>query len=159
MTLLDRVRAATDPRCLVRRCRKAGCTVPLVDSPPHVVLDLDKPGSPAGANRARCDYLVFLHEARRASSTLVALELKRGRPSGGVVDQLQGGTDAADRLIPVSESVEFLPVVAHRGIHRRVRDELRRCVVRFRDAAEPVYLIECGEPLAIAVTRALSVRR
>ena len=151
MTLVQSVRSHIDPQCVVRSCKKQGCKVPLSKAPAeHVVLDLDKPGSPFSEQETRCDYLVFL-EGDGEVGQAVALELKRGQAQVGIVDQLQAGADIAARLIPKDENVDFTPVAAHKGIHSKVRKILVKRAVKFRQQRFPVLLITCGTPLMKAL--------
>ena len=60
----------------------------------RLILDLDRPASPFGADEARCDYLLFI-QPPEAQMCVVPLELKGGSARTHVVDQLQAGARAS----------------------------------------------------------------
>ena len=148
MTLVESVRAQVAPSVLVRRCNKSGCNVPLKGVPqPHLVLDLDKPGSPLGQSETRCDYLI-VGENSGKSDWAVALELKRGQVHADVANQLQAGANVTDQLVPPKADIDFKPVVAGRGFHSHLKRTLAKRKVQFRQKQLAVILISCGTPLA-----------
>ena len=65
-TILERVRLALSPGCLIRhRLKKDGCKVLLTNAPnPRLIVDFDKPGSPLSQDTTRCDYLVIAEDQR-----------------------------------------------------------------------------------------------
>ena len=151
MTFLQSVRSQVDSRMVAHRCSKEGCKVPLQGAPqPHLVLDLDRPGSPLGKSETRCDYLL-VGEYGGQSGWAVALELKRGKVHAEVANQLQAGADVVDALVPQQADVGFTPVVAGRGFHSNVKKTLAKQRIQFRQVQMAVVLMSCGKPLAKAV--------
>ena len=150
MTLVQSVRAQVAPSVVARVCSKKGCKVPLKGVPqPHLVVDLDKPGSPLGKSDTRCDYVV-IGENNNQAGWAVALELKRGKVHTDAADQLQAGADVTDQLVPRNAKIEFKPVVAGRGFHSNLKKTLAKRKVQFRQQRMAVVLISCGTPLAKA---------
>ena len=151
MTLLQSVRSQVDSRTVAHRCSKEGCKVSLKGTPqPHLVLDLDRPGSPLGQSEVRCDYLLVGEHGGR-SDWVVALELKRGKVRAGVANQLQAGANVLDTLVPQQADIDFTPVVAGRGFHSNVKKTLAKQRIQFRHRRVAVVLMSCGTPLAKAV--------
>ena len=152
MTLVEAVRSLVEDKCLVRKCRKQGCAIPLTGAPRnHLIIDFDKPGSPLGAGQQRCDYLFVAREAGKPG-WVAPLELKSGPADGSKITvQLQAGANAADGLVPNGEQFNFRPVVAIRGIHTQQKRMLAKCRVQLRGQSALVKLIPCGAPLAQAL--------
>lgn len=155
MALLRRVRENVDARCIVRRCRKQGCTVSMTGAPSErIIVDLDREGAPIGTHERRCDYL-FFGESAGQQSWFAPLELKGGRLRGvrAIVAQLQAGADIAESLVPGSLRPLFEPVAVLKGSHKAQRDRLKRSEVRFRGVVKRVKLQSCGSPLASVFSR------
>lgn len=146
-----------DQRCHTRSCGKEGCSVSmkgvLAD---RVVIDLDCEalGLPDGS---RSDYVFVGSDVD--NTYVVPIELKSGRFSASkVLDQLQGGADAADRWLPTQCEFDFVPVLVHgRGVHRRERNVLRRRNVKLRQHERQTVLIRCGSPLMEALRKGCAV--
>ena len=162
---LEHIDRTVDPGCLVKTCEKQGCTVRLEDAPhPSRLIDMDHPGSPAGRDvrrrrprqrgARRCDYL-FVGEGGEATTLyVVPLELKSsGIKTGTVSSQLRAGAKVAERIVPGSSSIRFVPVAAHGGMHRKQIKDLARpgMGVPFRGEEYPIRLIRCGDPLVAAL--------
>ena len=97
----------------------------------------------------RCDYL---YVSENYTTQVVSIELKSGRVSSAnnAVDQLQSGADKADNWLPVKllQPVQFIAILAHgKGMHRKIRTNLRSLKVRFRGKSIQVTLLNCGDPL------------
>ena len=155
--LVASVRGKLDEACVgSRRLRKEGCSVSLRDAPqPHLIIDLDKPGSPLSQNQTRCDYL-FVAEVPSNRDWVVPLELKSGGlDAGKVAAQLQAGARAAEKLVQSGRTIRLRPVLAYGGsMHRAERTAMKKKTnwVRFRDYSEPVRQIRCGSPLTPALS-------
>lgn len=151
--LVDRVRGSLVLGCLVKGgLSKEGCKVRMTDAPdPRLVVDFDKPGSPAPPGATRCDYLLVA-EGGHGCGWVVPLELKRGKlHADQAVRQLQQGALAAEAIIPANEPIRFRPVVVSGGTRKHERDILKVRKVRFRDSTEPARLLSCGAPLVQAL--------
>ena len=148
--LVEIVRARVCGKCIAKRCKKGDCRVSLKDVPKqHLIIDFDKPGSPLGKAEKRCDYL-FVASESTDRNWLVPLELKKSSVDAKeVVKQLKAGADIAKKFVPSNIKVNFRPVVAHRGMHKAEREEIKkeRNKIRFRNLKEPVRLINCGDKL------------
>lgn len=78
VTLLEPLCECVDSACIVRRLRKEGCTLGLDGTHDRrLILDLDRPASPLGADETRCDYLVFIQPLERPMC-VIPIELKNG---------------------------------------------------------------------------------
>ena len=155
-----------DCGCLAETCDKQGCAVGLQGAPnPFLLIDMDHPDSPAGRNARRrrgrqrgvrrCDYL-FIGEGDEGTRLyVVPLELKSsGISVTRVSSQLRAGAKVAERIVPGSSSIRFVPVAAHGGkLHRKQIKDLARpgMGVPFRGEEYPIRLIRCGNPLAAAL--------
>ena len=153
--LVNAVRDRLEPKCLVNGgLKKDGCKVSMAHAPqPRLVVDFDKPGSPLGADRTRCDYL-FIAEDNDGLGWIAPLELKRGRLYAKmVVGQLQAGASAAEKFVPADAPVRFRPVAASGSVSKAERDVLRKKgnKVRFYGHVEAVRLMSCGAPLTGAL--------
>ena len=140
-----------DERCHASNCRKEGCSVSMKGVPAdRIVVDLDCEalGLPDGP---RCDY-VFV--GSDDDGTRVApIELKSGGfRASQVLDQLQGGADAADGWLPNDCAFEFIPILVHgKRVHRQALNTLRGRNVRLRRHERQTVLIRCGSPLMQAL--------
>ena len=148
--LVEAVREKVKDSCISKRCKKDGCGISLKSVPKQrLIIDFDKPGSPLGQADKRCDYLLVANGSADRN-WLVPLELKKGRVDAKqVVKQLKAGVNIAQKLIPSDIKVDLRPVVAHRGIDKAEREELKkqRSKVSFRNLRESVRLINCGDEL------------
>ena len=148
--LISQISRQFSDKCLVKSCKKEGCSVPLNRAPtPFILIDMDSPQAPVDQNATRCDYIFI---GGSCSIWLVPMELKKGRPQASEVKgQLQAGADIAHtRIIPHREQVRFLPVVAHggelrRAEHKKFLSDANR--VRFRNQRVRISLMRCGKPL------------
>lgn len=137
---------------LTDECEKQGCEVGLAGVPtPFHLIDMDRPGAPAQKG-SRCDYLLVGTDSRPNYDLYVApLELKSsGFRAQSASRQLASGAKAAERIVPKARC-RFVPVVAHRGAHRREIDELAKHPVRFRRKAYAIRLVKCCGELAEAL--------
>lgn len=111
-------------------------------------------GSPwlASEEGSRCDYLLVGADNGPNHDLYVApLELKSsGFHAHSVARQLAGGTRAAEKIVPKARC-RFVPVVAHRGAHRREINRLARHPVRYRGKPHAIRLMRCGDELAEAL--------
>ena len=133
-----------DPACLVDVIGKGSCGVSLDDAPqPHLVVDLDRTGSPLGGAQSKCDYLLFADP-----SLVMPIEIKDGAPNVAKVErQLQAGARAADGLAPRGVAILCRPVLVSKALRRQKQVDLRKALVRFRGREERVRRVACGDPL------------
>lgn len=139
-------------RCRVGRLKKDGCAVSMKGAPTQrIVVDLDCGDlQPVLRGERRCDYLFIGKEGK--ASWVSPIEMKSGGfKAADVIDQLQSGASAADALLPGGTPFQFVPVLAHRGVHRRQRDRFRSGRIHLRGQTRQVVLIRCGEPLKTAL--------
>lgn len=144
---VERIRQSVRSTCIAKHLRRASCTVGLTGFPePHLLIDLDLPGSPLDDRSVRCDYLVFAGDGKR--HFMVAPVEFKTKWREKTVKQLQAGADESDRRVPVALAVTFRPVVAlHRFSPKATRRSLRERV-SFRGRMEPIRVVLCGERLA-----------
>ena len=148
--IVEAVRDAFDQRTFVKsNLRKAGCRVRMTDVPePRLIIDLDKPGSPAASNAKCCDYLVFV-EDQHGVVWVAPLELKRGKlHADQVARQLQSGAKVAENRIAQSAAVTFRPVAVTGSASIHERNTLKKNRVKFHGRLEPIRLMKCGTSLA-----------
>ena len=153
---LEHVDEIVDPGCLAETCDKQGCTVELEGTPnPSRLIDMDHCRSPAGRNAKRCDYLFIGENDGTARLWVVPLELKSGGIRlGRVLPQLQAGARVAERIVPGSSSIRFVPVAAHDGkLNRKQIKDLanRKNGILFRNRKYRIQLMRCGDRLAPAL--------
>ena len=153
--LIDQIKKNLHKECLKKgKLRKKGCFVSLKNAPrPSIAIDMDKPQAPVGQNETKCDYIFI---GGSGNVFLVPLELKRGKlDASEVVKQLQAGANIADnRIIPMGEGVQFVPVAVCGGkFHRAERDRLAQRKIRFRSQSSNVRLLRCGDPLIKALPK------
>jgi len=150
-TLPEPVQNKIDPRCLAKgRPRKEGCDVRMTDAPaPRLVIDFDRPGSPAAGDDVRCDYLVIAEDGD-GEGLAVALELKRGQfRAKQTARQLQAGAVAVERLVPADRKIRFRPVAVSGRINKHGKAELKKPENRiaFRGHQEAIRRMSCGDSL------------
>ncbi|MYI90437.1 MAG: hypothetical protein F4073_00610, partial [Rhodobacteraceae bacterium] len=95
--------------CLVRKCQRDGCGLLLNPKSINKILDLDHVVLNL-ANHTRCDFLIFTKKNKRVY--VVPVELKSGGVSNakGVVDQLQGGVEQANRWLEKGVDFDLIPI-------------------------------------------------
>ena len=143
--LVESVADKVPGECHARRLRKEGCSVSLEGiAKTRVVVDLDCRTLDLAPESKRCDYLVVDEELD--ASRVAAVELKSGNfKAGPVVEQLQGGADAADQWLPAGSGFQFVAVLAHgRGIHKEDQKTLRSRKIKLRGQERQTVLIRCG---------------
>ena len=127
------------------------CEVSLEDAPrPHVAIDFDKPGSPLGKSKIRCEYL-FVADRDGGGGWVVPMEFKSSRMRvSKVAEQLQAGARVAERLVPKQSPISFRPVaVVYESMNKKQRKDLKDTgnAVRYRGCREPVRVLRCGDLL------------
>ena len=125
----------------------------------RVVVDLDCDALDLAPEGKRCDYLVVGEESDAA--WVAAVEHKGGAfKAGPVVEQLQGGADAAGQWLPAGSGFQFVPVLAHgKGVHKRDQRTLRSRRIRLRGQEKQTVLIRCGQELRKALPQATRQER
>lgn len=140
------------PCCRSKRCNKDGCRVDLRGiTKTRVLVDMDCRSLPIPEGRKRCDYLLVADESDK--TWIVPIELKSGRlKAEDVLEQLQGGADAAGIWLPTGTFVELVPVLAHgKSIHPQDLKVLRTRKVQLRGKKKATVLIRCRDPLTKAL--------
>ena len=143
--LVESVADKVPCECHARRLRKEGCAVSLKGiEETRVVVDLDCDALDLAPEGKRCDYLVVGEESDAAWVAVV--EHKGGAFKAGlVVEQLQGGADAADQWLPARSGFQFVPVLAHgKGVHKKDQRTLRSRKIKLRGQEKQTVLIGCG---------------
>lgn len=143
--------------CGCRRCREGGCAVRLNGIPEdRAIADITKPDLPVPLpkRRPRADFILVAAEGDDVWVSV--LELKEGGwEVNGVVRQLKGGAEIADKWLPdIEDGFTFLPVIAHgRAIRPRHRLRLREQPIRLRGMKVRAQTIRCGCSLARLLVR------
>ena len=138
--------------CESKRCDKDRCRVDLKGiQKTRVLVDMDCRSLPIPEGRKRCDYLLVADEPDKTWT--VPIELKSGGlKAADVVEQLQGGTEAANAWLPKGISIELIPVLAHgKSIHPQDLKTLRSRKIQLRGQKKATVLIRCGDPLTKAL--------
>ena len=153
--LVKGVRDKLCSSCLMAgRLTKEGCRVLMAGvADSRLVVDLDKPGSPAHSGAPHCDYL-FIADEENGVGWVAPLELKRGRlHADEVVRQLRGGATIAESLVPEAAPFTFRPVAACGSAPKAERNRLRNRSnrIRLHGRTEAVRLLSCGEQLVKAL--------
>ena len=145
--LVSSVAQEVDDDCHTNKCKRGKCSISLNDAPaPRLIVDLDGAALPIQQDQKRCDYL-FIGE-QDGTGWVVPIELKGGGfKVDDVAEQLQGGSNVADAWLPLGSPFQFVPVLAHRGIHRHDRDKLRYKQINLRGQGKRIKLLRCGAKL------------
>lgn len=148
---LESLRENFDSRCFENQCRKDQCSVSLAGTiRPHLIVDFDKPGSPIGRNKTRCDYLVAA-ESESGARWVAVLEFKSGKfKNKKLGNQLSASARAMESRISYDSKIFFRPVLASNGLGKSKRFEIRRNKVNFHEHEYPIRLISCGDKLSKA---------
>ena len=150
MTIVESVRQTVDNQCIERRCQRQGCRIRLEGIPKgHILIDMD---CYVDSSQVRCDFLFVGRMKIARDEWVIPMELKRGQvKASSVIDQLQAGAKAADRLIPPKANFEFQPVVASGRIKPEQSRKLRAKKIVFRGKKFAIRRIECGSSLTTAI--------
>ena len=146
------LRAACNPSCFVKTCKKDRCAVSLAGAPqPRAIIDLDSAHSPLGPAQVRCDYLFVADGKKGSPGWFAPIEITAGQSKSAVRirDQLQAGADVVAHLLPDNLQPKFVPVFAGK-LKKHEQTELRKdaCKVAFRGKRRLVRRIACGGRLA-----------
>ena len=147
--LVEAVRRKIEDSCIEDGAlRRKDCEISLEDAPrPRIVIDFDKPGSPLGESRKRCEYL-FVGDRDGGGGWVVPMEFKSSRMNvSRVAEQLRAGARVAERLVPKQSPISFRPVaVIYESVNKKQRRDLKeaRNAVRYRGYREPVRVLQCG---------------
>ncbi len=156
MSLVNQVKQNVDGRCVVRRCRKNGCSLKLNDlSGPFLLIDMDHENAPKGSqSEKKCDY-VFVGD-RGIGAWVAPLELKRGKLSASeVIPQLQAGAKMAERIVPNEGQIQFRPIAIHGGeLHSDEYKRLRGTRIEFYNQRERVRTARSKSSLVSALNKA-----
>ncbi len=108
-----------------------------------VDLDCDNLDIAWGDGDKYCDYLFIGEE--KVTAYVAPIELKGGSfRASEVIEQLQGGANAADKWLPPGDAFQFVPVLVHgKGINREDLKKLRRAKIKLRKHEPAPFLIRC----------------
>lgn len=163
-TVVEAVRAQTNPLCHATSCRDSGCSLDLTGAPaPYTLIHIDDPAFLVRGgqwrlpdDQRRCDYLFVGGEDTNGGPWVVPVELTTGRKEvNDFLAQIGGGIIVADELLPKGITCRFNPVggCRLRVLGREVADELRKRSnrVNFRNRPRNIELVECGGRLTSAL--------
>ena len=146
--LVAAVRAAVAPEAVDNRIDRDDCSLDIADTPvPQVAVNLDHRELDVPRDRPHCDYLFFVEDGMK--NWVIPIELK----SGGLrnkhtINQLQGGAEFADRLMPANGGFRLAAVIAYgRPLHASQRSDLLRRTIRLRNEVRQPLLHRCGDRL------------
>lgn len=133
-----------DCNCLVSRCSKEGCDLPVEESHRFVCVDTDKCAA-FPIQEPHPDYIIL--DSARPRWVIVEMKGRTTRP-GQSVEQLQKAADvvAHDPRFAVGVS-RLVPLVLHKGIHRQDMLRLQRERIAFRGTKFVICVRHCGTPL------------
>jgi len=137
---------------------KEGASFSLQNAPlPHLLVDFDRPGSPLGRGKIRCDFLFVADGAVGKPGYVVPIEMTSGRNKAAskVKKQILAGANFAEQTIPKSMKAQCYPVLVGKLRKKQYRQQLRRKEnqVRFHDQVATIQLVANGERLAKALPR------
>ena len=151
--ILENIQENMGEENLSASCEENDCIASLEDVPmPRVVVDVNKAFPAHRIEGKRCDYIVFFMNAAEDRLVTVPIELKGGSVDASEVsEQLQGGSDFANRLAPRKCGTIFRPILIHgRGIHKNQKKGLNRAKIRFRGTNSTIETTHCDEPKNLA---------
>lgn len=138
--------------CHSKQCNKDQCSVGLKGAPINrVIIDMDCEDLGLN-NQKHCDYLILGKTDKKIWVTVI--ELKGGKVGHitSLIDQLRGGANLAEKILPSSLDIQFYPVLAHKkSIHRIDLKKLRKQRVKLRKNSSMVEIIRCGDSLSKVV--------
>lgn len=133
-TIVEAVRARTDPLCQTSVCCDSGCCMSMQGVPePYVLINLEHetaprhPGHSRHRNHPHCDFLLVAgNDDENGGPWVAPIELTTGNKDGDILlRQLRAGADIADEILPPNIAFRFKPVFAHDGrLHRYVINEV-----------------------------------
>ena len=150
--VVQALRDQVPQECMARTYAKGSCSISMKGVPAnHATVDMDCGALGLAEDAKRCD-LLFVGEDDN-DAWVAPIELKSGAFSArSVKEQLQGGADLANRLLPRKAEPHFVPVLAHgRGIRKEKTRTLQAALVAFRGQRHRPKLIRCGSPLSHAL--------
>lgn len=162
-TIVETVKANTNPLCQTENCCDSGCSISLQGIPePFVLINLEHDVAPRHRNHSRhrnhphCDFLLVAGEDENDGPWVAPIELTTGNKDDDLLlRQLRAGADIADDLLPPRASFRFRPILAHDGrLHQYVITEVIRrssSYIQLRNETEPIELMRCRETLADAL--------
>ena len=162
-TIVEIVRAKTEPLCQTECCNDSGCCMSLQGIPePYVLINLEHNAAPRHRNHSRhnnhphCDFLLVAGEDDNGGPWVAPIELTTGNKDGKLLlRQLRAGADIANDLLPPNASFRFKPILAHDGrLHQYVITNviyLESSYIQLRDASESIELTRCRGTLADAL--------
>ena len=133
-------------KSFVNSCTKGSCTLKTEGiKRPYKIIDLDKPGSPLGNQKKRCDYLLLVGGQKR---WVMPIELKGGKIS--VTDtaaQLKAGAQCAEEKFCQESEFNFRPILVCCSIRSFKRKQLRSCEICVLGKKERIQIVRCGKEL------------
>ena len=159
-TIVEAIKARTDPLCQTQCCYDSGCCMSLQDIPePYVLINLEHDTAPRHRSHSRhynhphCDFLLVAGDDENGGPWVAPIELTTGNKDGELIlRQLRAGADIADDLLPPEVSFRFKPIFAHDGrLHQYVITEViykLSSYIQLRDESEPIELTHCSGSLA-----------
>ena len=146
--LVAAVRAVVPPDAVDCRIDRDDCSLDIADTPlPQVVVNMDNDELDVPRDRPHSDYLFVVEDGTR--EWVIPIELKSGGfKNEHTVNQLQGGANLADRLLPENGGFRLAAVIAYRGIlHASKRGDLLRRAIRLRNEVRQPLLYQYGDSL------------
>ncbi len=150
-SLIEHILKQIDDNCVATRMMKSGCRAYLTGVPASkVVIDFDKHGSPLATTQRRCDYLVVT-ECENGNGRILVVELKKGTlKATSVLQQLQAGAVAAEKIISKTRAIrlDFQPIAVVGRVDRHQHERLKRAPgVDFHGKRTAVRTLSCGSSL------------
>lgn len=147
MSLADALRSlhrGCNPPCLVSKCSKEGCDLPLNEPSRFVCVDTDKCAA-FPRQEEHPDYVIL--DSVLPCWIVVEMKGRTTRPSQSV-EQLRKAADviANDPRFALNVG-RLLPLVLHRGIHRQDLLRFQKERITFRGKAFAICVRHCGTPL------------
>jgi len=149
MSLADRLRDLhrdCNPSCLVSRCEKEGCDLPLGASGNLICIDADRCGAFA-SNQKRPDYVLL----ETTEPQWIVVEMKSHTVKPG---DIQGKFEESARVLAddarfaVNQVRRLVPVVLHKGAYRQDLLTLQNTRIPFKGERYQIRIARCGTPIS-----------
>lgn len=147
MSLIDEFRSLHSrchPPCLVSRCSKEGCDLPIRESGRFVCVDADHCAA-FPPQEKRPDYVIL--DSARPRWVVVEMKSRTVKPDD-IVSQFKATVSilANDPRFALNVTL-LVPVVLYQRIHSQDHKVLQHRRVLFQGRAYPIRTCRCGTPL------------
>jgi hypothetical protein len=149
MSLADHLRDLhrdCNPSCLVSRCEKEGCDLPLGSLENLICIDADRCGAFA-SNQKRPDYVLL--ETTEPRWIVVEMKSHTVKP-GDIQEKFEKSARvlADDARFAVNQVRRLIPIMLHKGAYRQDLLKLQNTCILFRGQRYQIRVARCGTPIS-----------